>query len=350
MQRTLVLVFSVALATLVTGCASVTGSPHQSISLQTRDQHGEEVSGANCELLNNKGRWQVVTPGSVMINKSNQDMHITCSKDGMEPGKQTIVSETKGSMYGNIILGGGIGALIDHNSGAAYEYPGFVRVMLRALGKPEANSAATTPTTTAPQTVPAPAALATPAAPKLARMQVNTGKKPSTGDEWEYLAEDKVFGKRKKLVWRVKSIESEGIVEELIVDGIPSQQWLFSDKPAAISAPIEMGFVLGQHWDPQSTISQMDVKGPGECAERLKCRIEARIAGYERITIAAGTFDAIRVDGDLILTYLALRPRGQFTAWYSEKDRRLLKQVATFRSGDRMTDETLELQVARAYQ
>ena len=35
-------------------------------------------------------------------------------------------------MFGNIILGGGIGAIIDHNSGAAYEYPAFFQVLMGA--------------------------------------------------------------------------------------------------------------------------------------------------------------------------------------------------------------------------
>ena len=33
-------------------------------------------------------------------------------------------------MFGNIIFGGGIGAIIDHNNGSAYEYPPTVKIMM----------------------------------------------------------------------------------------------------------------------------------------------------------------------------------------------------------------------------
>ena len=41
-----------------------------------------------------------------------------------------MVSGTKGSMFGNILFGGGIGAIIDHNNGSAYEYPTFFQVQM----------------------------------------------------------------------------------------------------------------------------------------------------------------------------------------------------------------------------
>ena len=47
-----------------------------------------------------------------------------------EPGRAAVVSATKGSMFGNIIFGGGIGAIVDHNNGSAYEYPAFIQVMM----------------------------------------------------------------------------------------------------------------------------------------------------------------------------------------------------------------------------
>jgi hypothetical protein len=69
----------------------------------------------------------------VTITRSNDDMQVLCKKDGLEPGRATVVSATKGSMFGNIILGGGIGAVIDHNSGAAYEYPAFFQVVMGSI-------------------------------------------------------------------------------------------------------------------------------------------------------------------------------------------------------------------------
>jgi len=347
MNRTLVLALSAAAAAFITGCASVTGSPTQNMAVQARDQTGEEVKGANCDLYNNKGRWYVVTPGAVTVQKSNQDMQISCKKEGLETGQQVVASETLGSMYGNIILGGGIGALIDHNSGAAYEYPATVRILMKAPGKKDAANQAQASTAQVPA---APAPASQPIARTLGPLPLDSGKKPEMGDEWEYLAHDKIYGKRKKLVWRVRAIETEGILEELVVDGIPSQPWLYKNQPELIAAPIEMGFVFGPHWDTQSQIPEMTVKGVGECPQRLKCVVVARQAGIERITISAGTFDAIRINGTLILQSYTLGNRGEVTAWYSERDRRLLKQTVTMRSSHGSIDEVVELQAARTYQ
>ena len=98
--------------------------------MQTREQAGVEVVGASCELSNDVGKWFVTTPGSVSIHKSNKDLQVSCKKSGFEPGRAAVVSDTKAAMFGNIILGGGIGAIIDHNSGAAYEYPTVIEIFM----------------------------------------------------------------------------------------------------------------------------------------------------------------------------------------------------------------------------
>ena len=118
---------------LASGCASITGTTKQSISVQTVGQEGKEVRDAACELANNKGKWFVTSPGSVTVTPSNDDMQVICKKQGGEPGRASVVSATKGAMFGNIVLGGGIGAIIDYSSGAAFAYPTFVQVVMGAF-------------------------------------------------------------------------------------------------------------------------------------------------------------------------------------------------------------------------
>lgn len=147
---------------LLTGCASITGSTNQTMSVQTRQQGGSEVSGAACELSNNKGKWFVTTPGSVMIHKSNDDMQVLCEKSGMQPGRAAVVSETKGSMFGNILLGGGIGAIVDHNNGSAYEYPNLIQILMGTTTKIEkSKNTDATAGNSAPVNTTAPAPIAT---------------------------------------------------------------------------------------------------------------------------------------------------------------------------------------------
>jgi hypothetical protein len=132
MLKKINLIVAFGLLTL-TGCASITGSTSQNISVQTKEPTGVEVVGANCELTNSKGKWFVITPGTVGISRSNDNMQLLCRKDGYEPGRNGIVSDTKGMMFGNILFGGGIGAIVDHTSGAAYEYPSVFQVIMTKL-------------------------------------------------------------------------------------------------------------------------------------------------------------------------------------------------------------------------
>ena len=52
-------------------------------------------------------------------------------------------------MFGNILLGGGIGAVVEHNNGSAYEYPSFIQITMGAdsvIGAPKDNAAVSTNT------------------------------------------------------------------------------------------------------------------------------------------------------------------------------------------------------------
>ncbi len=125
---------------LLSGCASVTGSTTQNISVQTRAPDGKEVKEAQCDLINKKGTYFLTSPGTIQISRANDDLIVTCRKEGYENGRAGVVSNIKGSMFGNILLGGGIGAIVDHNNGSAYEYPSFVQIVMGSnitIGKPK---------------------------------------------------------------------------------------------------------------------------------------------------------------------------------------------------------------------
>lgn len=121
---------AIAITFALSGCASITGTSAQNISLQARTADGKELKEAQCELINKRGTYFVTTPGTISISRSNDDLMVTCRKEGYENGRASVVSNTKGSMFGNILFGGGIGAIIDHNNGTAYEYPNFVQVIM----------------------------------------------------------------------------------------------------------------------------------------------------------------------------------------------------------------------------
>jgi hypothetical protein len=114
---------AVAFALSLSGCASITGSELQSLLVSAKGKNGESVEKAECALQSPRGAWRVTTPSSVMIVRSADDMQVECKKDGHPAGLAKLISRAHGGMYGNIIFGGGIGAIIDHNKGTGYEYP-----------------------------------------------------------------------------------------------------------------------------------------------------------------------------------------------------------------------------------
>lgn len=76
-----------------------------------------------------------ITPGSVVVRRSNKDLQVVCKKPGLDVGSANVVSRTKGNMFGNIIFGGGVGAIIDHNNGSAYEYPSLIKIFLGRMNQ-----------------------------------------------------------------------------------------------------------------------------------------------------------------------------------------------------------------------
>lgn len=115
---------------LGTGCASIVSGTNQSVSLETRSKEGQAVMGANCKLSNNKGTWYVTSPGSVVVNRSYEDLLIDCEKENQQPGLASVKSSTKAMAFGNILFGGVIGAGVDIASGAAYDYPTMITVLM----------------------------------------------------------------------------------------------------------------------------------------------------------------------------------------------------------------------------
>lgn len=118
----------------MSGCASITGSKMQPVSVQTI-QDNKEVAGVGCTLVNDAGKWFVTSPGSVTIQKSTADLAVTCNKDNQVVGSETIVSKANGSVWGNIVAGGIIGYAVDRSTGAGFDYPQMITVMLRKVGE-----------------------------------------------------------------------------------------------------------------------------------------------------------------------------------------------------------------------
>lgn len=116
--------------TFLVGCATITKDANQAVKVETYSKNNTMVEGATCTAKNERGEWTAKTPGALMVHRSGQNLLVNCSKEGEESGIATVISRANGGMFGNILFGGGIGAIIDHNKGTAYSYPDWVRVIM----------------------------------------------------------------------------------------------------------------------------------------------------------------------------------------------------------------------------
>ncbi len=144
MRRSIFSIIVLFAAVSATGCASIVNGQNQSLSVKT-NLGDTEVVGAKCSLVSNKGTWLVTTPGSVTVQRSFQDLVVTCKQDNMADGTASVKSSTKAMAFGNILFGGIIGAAVDTSTGAAYDYPTSLTIAMgknSALGGPADKAAA----------------------------------------------------------------------------------------------------------------------------------------------------------------------------------------------------------------
>jgi hypothetical protein len=129
------ILFALALAPLVTGCASVVEGTTQPISIATNPE-----IGATCTVSNAKGQWSVVTPGTITVKKSATTiLTIHCSKPGWEDGIAYAAGKwSKAGIAGEIVpYVGLVNYAADMSSGAMMVYPNSITVPMRpALPQP----------------------------------------------------------------------------------------------------------------------------------------------------------------------------------------------------------------------
>ncbi|MFN3569008.1 MAG: hypothetical protein ACK4VX_01975 [Polaromonas sp.] len=117
----------------MTGCASIVNDSTNPVRFETYGTNGAEIKDAECKYENDYGMHVVKTPATVNVRRSSKDLQITCAKAGEAEGRGVAISRANAGMAGNIIFGGGIGAIIDHNKGTAYTYPMWVQVVMGKL-------------------------------------------------------------------------------------------------------------------------------------------------------------------------------------------------------------------------
>jgi hypothetical protein len=102
----------------VAGCASITKGTTQLISLDTPG-----APGSSCTLTSEGiGTKTLVTPGTLVLDKSQYNVGVTCKKECYQEGVGVIASSTEAMAAGNLIAGGVVGLAVDAASGAMNKY------------------------------------------------------------------------------------------------------------------------------------------------------------------------------------------------------------------------------------
>ena len=90
--------------------------------------------GAECTLTRKGDQLgKVVTPGIINMRKLKYDIDVKCSMDGFYDSTAHINSGIQGSVFGNTILGGGVGWAFDSAKGADNKYADVVTVTMVPL-------------------------------------------------------------------------------------------------------------------------------------------------------------------------------------------------------------------------
>ena len=127
-------VVAVALGVALGGCASVTRGWDEQIAVSSTP------SGANAVVAGSSYPQPCITPCSIKVKRSD-DISIAFDLPGYEPQVVNLTKEVAGSgaagFAGNILLGGGVGMIVDGVSGAAMDHkPNPVIVTLQPVAPP----------------------------------------------------------------------------------------------------------------------------------------------------------------------------------------------------------------------
>lgn len=113
-----------AVVVQLAGCASILSDDQMNLTVESDPQ------GAECRLENQEGKFIVKTPGTIPVDTTCKPMTVTCSKDGYRKVQQEVDYTHKGAAWGNILAGGGIGYIVDRQTGAGCEYPQSILITL----------------------------------------------------------------------------------------------------------------------------------------------------------------------------------------------------------------------------
>jgi hypothetical protein len=186
-----------------------------------------------------------------------------------------------------------------------------------------------------------------PAAPAPLTSQKSSARLPQQGDTWTYrLSEPKrVDGpKQRNYTVKVSAASPTTISEDYSIEGDVSGQWTHngSRDVVPVGRPVFAPYLLAFSDLPSvGGLGRVQI-AQGACGSAYLCQASGRIVRRESIKVAAGTFDAVRVEVDHSWRPVAMAgPQGghsfgsrKLTVWYSAAAKRAVKFSSRIVVGD----------------
>ncbi|WP_243391032.1 hypothetical protein [Xanthomonas prunicola] len=119
---------AIAMAAL-SGCATVMNDATQPIRVDTKTADGQLIAGADCSISNDKGRVALKSGQTAQVHRSAHDLDVTCVLPGQRAAAGRSISRANMGIWGNILIGGAIGAIVDHTKGTGYTYPSWIQLV-----------------------------------------------------------------------------------------------------------------------------------------------------------------------------------------------------------------------------
>src|SRR5689334_16731418 len=102
----------------LSGCATITEGSTQQIAIKSDPPH------ASCELVRNGATLMKIdsAPATVTVEKSPDDITVTCTKPGYDPGREILKPTLDRNVVANVLMTAGVGYAVDSATGATHRY------------------------------------------------------------------------------------------------------------------------------------------------------------------------------------------------------------------------------------
>jgi hypothetical protein len=119
-----------ALLAGLAGCATISEPTQQTLMVRTILDN-REIGGVGCVLTNDAGRWFVTSPGHVVVRKSAGNLFVDCRRGAAVAGQDVVASRANTSAVVGNVTTAGLGYLLDKRTGAGFDYPETLTVIMR---------------------------------------------------------------------------------------------------------------------------------------------------------------------------------------------------------------------------